>query len=151
VVEFAFPLYRNVVIHKPLAKNCSFEELPMADVLIVDDDLDSRAILETIVGLLHVSSDSSETATDALTFLSSPTACYRLILSDLALPGHIDGLELIRLIRANPRYQTIPCLAITAFDLPHLRTQALQAGFNAYYVKPIDPPAFLEILRPYLA
>jgi CheY-like chemotaxis protein len=123
----------------------------MADVLIVDDDLDSRAILETIIALLNVRSDSAETATDALTLLASPTATYRLILSDLALPGHIDGLELIRLIRANPRYETIPCFAITAFDLPHLRTQALQAGFNAYYVKPIDPHAFLEILQPHLA
>lgn len=123
----------------------------MIEVLIVDDDPDARTILNALVKLLNRQADSAENGTQALTLLRSPTAAYRLILSDLALPGNMDGLEFIRWVRADPRFYAIPCIAITAFDSPHLRTQALQAGFTAYYVKPIDPPAILRDLKEYLA
>lgn len=123
----------------------------MAEVLIVDDDFDSRVILETLVKTLNLQTDIAETAAQALTFIHPPAAAYRLILSDLALPGNMDGLELIRLIRADPRFVTTICLAITAFDFPYLRNHALQSGFNAYYIKPIDPPALLADLRTLLA
>lgn len=122
----------------------------MSDVLLIDDDADSSNILETLFKTLHLASDRAETATQALQLLQSPSASYRLILSDLALPGNQDGLELIRTIRNDPRFQTTPCIAITAFDFPHIRTQALQAGFTAYYIKPIDLPALLRDLKNYL-
>lgn len=122
----------------------------MSDILLIDDDANSRHILTTLVRTLGMEVDVSETATQALVFLQSPTAAYRLIISDLALPGNQDGIELIRTIRTIPRFQSIPCLAITAFDFPHIRTQALKAGFTAYYVKPIDLVTFLRDIKTYL-
>jgi len=122
----------------------------MVDVLIVDDDPDARIILTTLVHLLNLETDSVENVAQALLLLQSPSAAYRLVMSDLALPGNQDGLELIRIIRADPRFQTIPCIAITAFDFPRLRTQALEAGFTAYYIKPIDPPALLAALKTFV-
>jgi two-component system cell cycle response regulator DivK len=122
----------------------------MADVLMIEDDVDSRAILASLISFLNLQFDSAENAAQAIALLQNPSATYRLILSDLALPGSIDGLELIRLIRADVRFQTIPCIAITAFDSQHLRTQALQAGFTAYYLKPINPATFVDDLKRYL-
>lgn len=122
----------------------------MSDVLLIDDDPDSRNILQMLFRTLQLETDMAETAVQAIQLLQSPSASYRLILSDLALPGNQDGLELIRTIRADSRFLTTPCIAITAFDFPHIRTQALQAGFTAYYIKPINPPAFLRDLKTYI-
>lgn len=122
----------------------------MTDVLVVEDDSDSRAILGSLLSLFNLKTDYAENGTQALTLLQQPNVAYRLALIDLALPGNMDGLELIRWIRADSSLSTMPCIAITAFDFSRLRIQALEAGFTAYYLKPIDTTALLKDLKHYL-
>jgi two-component system cell cycle response regulator DivK len=60
-----------------------------------------------------------------------------LILMDISLP-FIDGYEVTRRLKANPRTKSIPVIALTAHALLTDRDKALRAGCNDYDTKPVD-------------
>jgi len=60
-----------------------------------------------------------------------------LILMDISLP-FIDGYEVTRRVKANPRTRHIPVIALTAHALLTDRDRALNAGCNDYDTKPVD-------------
>jgi len=60
-----------------------------------------------------------------------------LVLMDLALPG-MDGLALTRQLRAEHSTRFIPIVALTAFAMKRDEDRAMEAGCDAYIVKPID-------------
>ncbi len=60
-----------------------------------------------------------------------------LILMDISLP-FIDGYEVTRRLKANPRTKHIPVIALTAHALLTDRDKALKAGCNDYDTKPVD-------------
>jgi CheY-like chemotaxis protein len=60
-----------------------------------------------------------------------------LILMDISLP-FIDGYEVTRRVKANPRTKHIPVIALTAHALLTDREKALKAGCNDYDTKPVD-------------
>ncbi|MET0282794.1 MAG: response regulator [Steroidobacteraceae bacterium] len=61
----------------------------------------------------------------------------QLILLDLGLPD-MDGLELVRRLRADPETCDLQIVAVTSFPERYPRAAALAAGCNAYILKPID-------------
>ena len=61
-----------------------------------------------------------------------------LIILDIMMPG-MDGLEVCRRLRANPRTTGIPILVVTALSEPEDRTAVLEAGADDYLSKPVDP------------
>ena len=60
-----------------------------------------------------------------------------LVLLDISLP-EMDGLEILRLLRADPKLVGLPVVAITAHAMAGDREQFIEAGFDAYVAKPID-------------
>ena len=60
-----------------------------------------------------------------------------LILMDISLP-FIDGYEVTRRLKANPRTKHIPVIALTAHALLTDRDKAMKAGCNDYDTKPVD-------------
>ncbi len=60
-----------------------------------------------------------------------------LILMDLNLPI-VDGLEATRQIKANPKTENIPIIAVSAFAMYDDRDKALAAGCDGYFSKPVD-------------
>lgn len=69
-----------------------------------------------------------------------------LILMDIALPG-MDGLELTRLIKADPRLRHVPVIALTAFAMKGDDQKAREAGCDGYITKPIDTRAMPALVR----
>jgi two-component system cell cycle response regulator DivK len=67
----------------------------------------------------------------------------RLILIDIQLPG-MDGLELTRLLKSNPKTCTIRIVALTAYAMKGDDAKALTAGCDGYISKPIDFQTCLE-------
>jgi two-component system cell cycle response regulator len=63
-----------------------------------------------------------------------------LLILDLGMPG-LDGFAVIRQIRAEPAYAGLPVLAATAYALRGDRERVLEAGFDGYISKPINPAA----------
>lgn len=73
-----------------------------------------------------------------------------LVLLDINLP-EINGYELLAQIRAIPSLENIPAIAITAIDYETGKTQALEAGFNAFISKPVDINILSSQIKKYLA
>lgn len=114
------------------------------NVLVVEDEADSMELvcgLITHYGINCVAATSGEEALQMLEKMV-PT----LIILDLALPG-VDGWGVLQAVRSNKRLAQVPCIAITAFHTPELAEQAIQAGFNAYFAKPIDSTSFVRELQ----
>jgi signal transduction histidine kinase/CheY-like chemotaxis protein len=107
-------------------------------VLIVEDNLDARAMLRT---LLEAEGHKVHEASDGLSGLE---AALRLdvdvALIDLGLPG-IDGYEVARRIRAHG--SSIRLISLSGYGQPEHYTRAKEAGFDASFVKPVAP----EMLR----
>lgn len=113
-------------------------------VLLVDDEPDN---LEVIAETLHFYGIAAKTAHNGIEGLDilksfSPT----LILLDLSMPK-MDGWELHKRIKSDPRTQHIPVIALTAHAMNGDKERALQAGFDGYLTKPISIPNFLKDLR----
>ena len=70
-----------------------------------------------------------------------------LVLLDMSLPG-IDGHEVLRRMRAQPSLAKLPCVAVSADAMPHQIARARTAGFDDYWVKPLDVPTLADrVLR----
>ena len=115
---------------------------PLAEVaiLVVDDEPDTREMLRSMLASQGASvrvAGSCEDALDALAFPPTARQQTQLILSDLAMPGE-DGYALLACIRADARFNDIVAIALTAHAGPEERERALEAGFAAYLVKPVD-------------
>jgi CheY-like chemotaxis protein len=69
----------------------------------------------------------------------------QLVLIDMQLPG-IDGMEVMRRLRADPATARSTLIALSANAMPEDARQAMAAGFDAYWTKPIDLGEFLKEL-----
>jgi CheY-like chemotaxis protein len=103
--------------------------------LVVEDDVDTREVLEellTDVGARVTSVSDIDTALA----LIQPGA-FDLLLSDVGLPG-TGGLELVRRLRARAdETARLPAIAFSGHALPPDRARALAAGFDQHLGKPI--------------
>ena len=112
-------------------------------VLIVEDEADGQEVVQGILGYFNINTDVAETAEDAIELLARSQ--YTAAVIDLGLPG-IDGLQLMRYIREQPTLMNLPCIAITAYHTSQLKREALEAGFDAYFAKPLDDTSFTREL-----
>ncbi len=69
-----------------------------------------------------------------------------VILQDLVLPG-IDGLDLLRLYRANPASENVPVIVLSVKEEPKVKAKAFELGANDYLVKLPDRVEFLARIR----
>lgn len=115
-------------------------------ILVVEDDPDGQVVVATMLERLNVPIDVASNGAEAEHLLFETGNKYSAIILDLALPDK-DGWEILSQILANPHTQDIPCVAVTAFHNYQLREQALEAGFTAYFPKPIDSTAFARRLE----
>jgi two-component system chemotaxis response regulator CheY len=76
-------------------------------------------------------------------------AFVNLILTDINMP-EMDGEEMIRAIRANPRYQPIPIVVISTDASEGRIQQMLDIGAQDYITKPFTPERLREVLAPFL-
>jgi CheY-like chemotaxis protein len=113
-------------------------------VLIVEDEQDSMEVVQEILGYYNIETYGAFNAEDALAMVAEiqPT----LFILDLALPT-MDGWGLLAALRKNPTTAHIPAVAVTAFHSANVAQQAIQAGFDAYFSKPIEATSFVRELE----
>jgi len=103
-------------------------------ILIVDDELINRKVLEGLLksyGLACVSADSGPAA---LTLLDET---FDLVLLDIMMPG-MDGFLVAKAIREMPKFADLPIVMVTALSAKEDRLRAVQVGANDFVAKPID-------------
>jgi len=103
-------------------------------VLVVEDDPNLRRILVSIVKKLGFP-NIREAENGQKAWMTITNASIGLVLTDLNMPI-MDGLKLSKMIRAQPKYDHIPILVITAADTKEVIVQAGKAGVNGYIIKP---------------
>jgi two-component system, cell cycle response regulator DivK len=117
-------------------------------VLIVDDNRDMREIYETY---LVAKGFSVETASDGREgFDSAIHSPPDIVVTDLSMP-HLDGWEMIRRLKNDLRTAHIPIIACTGQILGASAERALDAGCDAYVMKPCLPESLLREVRRVLA
>lgn len=117
-------------------------------ILMVDDNPGNVKLLSFILTKLGYDVRVAVDANQALGILEGFRP--RLILMDLQLPG-MDGLELTRLLKANPTYRDIVIVAVTASAMKGDEQRARDAGCDGYITKPIETRALPELVEQYLA
>ena len=70
----------------------------------------------------------------------------RLVLLDLKMP-RVDGIEVLRAIKAEQRTRTIPVVVMTSSQEEKDVAHSYELGVNSYVVKPVDFSAFADIAR----
>ncbi len=112
-------------------------------ILIVDDEADARDMVSFMLqinGARVTTAKSAVEALDVLKNIGEHQATPNVIISDIGMPNE-DGYALIQKIRALPIAQSskIPAIALTAFNRPEDKQNALEAGFQLHLGKPIEP------------
>ena len=115
-----------------------------ARVLVVEDERSTARLLEFILTkngyAVACAADGSRALEAAESF--RPDA----VLLDLHLPG-LPGLEVLRLLRANPDYGRLVVLVLTASSFEAPPAVVLEAGADAHCTKPIAPSTLLRKLQ----
>jgi CheY-like chemotaxis protein len=113
-------------------------------VLVIDDQEDERAIQSAMLGHLgyRVREASDGEAGVELADRSPPD----LILLDVAMP-RMDGFQVCRILRSNPRTRSIPILIYTASVISDLEGIAYEAGADGLLAKPVDPRAVVAAVQ----
>jgi DNA-binding response OmpR family regulator len=114
------------------------------NIVAVDDDRELLKLIELLLGRIGAQAHTFLNGRDAVNFLKSQTP--DLIILDLMLPD-IDGLELLRQIRGQPRFENIPVLILSAKADPGTIGKGLNMGADAYVTKPYIANTLIDRVR----
>jgi two-component system, sensor histidine kinase and response regulator len=112
-------------------------------VLLVEDNEINQ---EVAIGQLEdaeIAVDLAENGEIAVRMVQNKD--YDLVLMDMQMPV-MDGIEATRVIRADPRFNSLPIIAMTANAMAADRDRCLEAGMNDHIAKPIDPEQLFRVL-----
>lgn len=130
--------------------------IPTLEILLVEDnpqdlELAQRALRKSnLANLIHIARDGEE-ALDFL-FCEGPYKHRKIeekpkvVLLDLKLPK-IDGLEVLRRIKADPRTRSIPVVILTSSKEQRDVVESYDLGVNSYIVKPVDFERFAAAVQ----
>ena len=108
-------------------------------MLVVDDEKNMRASLETVLGDEGYSVESVESAEQGLERLKQGD--YFMVITDARLGG-MSGYEFLARLRSQ--WPDLPVLMITAYATPKLAVEAIRAGAMDYLSKPFAPEELLH-------
>ncbi|MEX0729085.1 MAG: HAMP domain-containing protein [Planctomycetaceae bacterium] len=117
-------------------------------VLIVDDDARNIFALATVLEGQEIEVFSATNGRQAIELLQM-TPDLSMVLMDIMMPD-MDGYQTMREIRNDPRFRTLPMLALTAKAMKGDREKCLDAGASDYIAKPVDTAQLLSLMRLWL-
>ncbi|GAB3147570.1 hypothetical protein GCM10027258_41170 [Amycolatopsis stemonae] len=115
-------------------------------VLLVDDNADLAGMYAIMLRGRGDTVTVATTARDALAAAGS--AAFDLVLCDLALGEDIDGYEIARRLRRDPRHRHALLVAVSGFSQDADRERSRAAGFDAHFAKPLDLTELDALPRP---
>lgn len=121
------------------------QEKPKHILLVEDDDTNRKLVRIVLGGGYRISEAVSVEQALALLQHEKPD----LLLLDIRL-GDGSGLDVIRAVRADPAFDQVPALAITAQAMKDDESRFLAAGFDAYLSKPIDTRRLPETVERFI-
>ena len=152
--ETALFLHR-VHANLPQPKRQILEDLRQTDsiltgkkILIVDDDVRNIFAITSLLERYQMQVVFAENGRDGITTLEENLDAG-IVLMDVMMP-EMDGYEATRAIRSQPRFQSLPIIALTAKAMQGDREKCIEAGASDYITKPVDTDQLLSLLRVWL-
>jgi CheY-like chemotaxis protein len=105
-------------------------------VVLAEDDVDIRALVQLVLEGLDLEVRAVGNGSDALA--ACREAAPRLLLLDITMPG-MNGLEVCRAVRQDPGLANLPIILMTARAQSSDVAAGLDAGADAYIIKPFGP------------
>lgn len=115
-----------------------------ARVLVVDDILSNVKLLEAKLSAEYFEVVTAFNGQEALARMEQ--AEPDIVLLDVMMPG-MDGFEVCRRIKQNPKTAHVPVVMVTALDQPADRVAGLEAGADDFLTKPVDDSALFSRVR----
>jgi len=104
-------------------------------ILVIDDDEDSRLLLQTALERVGAWVRVADSAASAFKFLEQQRV--DVLISDIGMPDE-DGFSLMRRLRGLPMHHRLKAVALTAYARAEDVTRALEAGFQRHVAKPAN-------------
>jgi len=117
-------------------------------ILIVDDNQINLKLVRLLLESEDYAVRTAADAEEALVLIGD--SIPRLILMDLQLPG-MDGLELTRRLKSDPRTSACIIIAVTAYAMKGDQERAISAGCDGYIPKPIDTRTLPAVIAGFLS
>jgi CheY-like chemotaxis protein len=124
-------------------------------ILIVDDDYGHAVLVQKnlIRGGINNKMIHLDNGNSALDFVfkrgeykDHDNDDHLFILLDINMPG-LDGVEVLRQIKENPKTKMIPVVMLTTTDNPDEVNHCYENGYSVYLKKPIEPNKFIEAIK----
>jgi two-component system chemotaxis response regulator CheY len=114
------------------------------NILVVDDDLSLCSSLSQFLERNGYTVHSAGDALQALDILERHS--IELIITDYLMP-HVDGIRFTEMLKADPRFQSVPVLLITASPDVATTDKGLRRGVAMMLEKPVDMGQLLTLVR----
>jgi two-component system, chemotaxis family, CheB/CheR fusion protein len=115
-----------------------------ATILIIEDNADSRRMLEAMLKLdgftVHSAADGQE-GLEAIRKLRPDVAIV-----DIGLPG-LDGYQVAKRVREDSSFNNVVLIALTGYGRPDDRRAVQEAGFDEHLIKPLNPDDLSRVLK----
>ncbi len=118
-----------------------------ANILVIEDHIDNALLFAYLLRSSGHQVSTVETGKEGLEMALSQH--FDLILCDIRMP-EMDGYEVARQLKSNPRWDKVPLIAATAHVMVGDREIILNSGFDGYLSKPISPHTFIQLIESYL-
>jgi PAS domain S-box-containing protein len=123
----------------------SLPALPDVSLLVIDDQQFTRDVVAAILRRTGAAVQTASSVREALQLFRKLEP--HVVVCDIAMPEE-DGYVFLREVRGRPdALRKTPILALTAFGRPEDRLHALDAGFDAYLKKPVDPAELAQTVQ----
>jgi CheY-like chemotaxis protein len=116
--------------------------------LVVDDDARNIFALTTVLENHEMEVLSATNGRQAIEIIQNEPD-LSVVLMDIMMP-EMDGYETLREIRKDPRFRSLPILALTAKAMKGDREKCLEAGASDYIAKPVNTDQLVSLLRVWL-
>ena len=117
-------------------------------ILVIEDNENNMYLVTYLLEKAGYEVLPAETGLQGIeiSIASSPA----VILLDIHLP-EMDGYDVARKFRSDPRFNKTPLIALTSFAMPGDRQKCIDAGCDDYMSKPIDPDTFISEIEGFLS
>ncbi|MEJ2748202.1 MAG: response regulator [Anaerolineae bacterium] len=117
-------------------------------ILIVDDEPVTQLMIEMMLQRNNYKVIMAYNGEDALNHLADET--IDLVIADINMPK-MGGISLLREIRADERFQSLPVIMLTALGQRDIQQKALSSGATGFLTKPISSNQLTSVIAKYLS
>ncbi len=116
----------------------------MKKVLIVDDNPDIRRLICITLGATFTIFEA-ENGTQALQIIHREKP--DLVMLDVMMPGELDGLQVLDIIKSNAELKHTHVIMVTARGQAHDYDQGMKRGADSYFIKPFSPLQLVAAIK----